>query len=65
MHQINHIKRICAVVCADGECGAHVVGGEQVEGEIETIEQLMANTGQADWRAYFRREVDPRAGLED
>lgn len=36
-----------------------------VEEEIATVERLMASTGKADWRAHFRREIDPRRGLDD
>ena len=36
---------------------------EFIAGEIATIEQLLETTGKADWRTYFRREVDPDAGL--
>lgn len=38
---------------------------EYVEAEIAAVEALMASEGKADWRVHFRREVDPKAGLED
>ncbi|EAQ28597.1 hypothetical protein NAP1_13398 [Erythrobacter sp. NAP1] len=36
---------------------------EFIAAEIPTIRALIEQTGKADWRAYFRREVDPDAGL--
>lgn len=35
---------------------------EFVEGEIAQIEELIAREGKADWRAHFRREIDPEMG---
>jgi hypothetical protein len=37
---------------------------EFVEAEIPTIEALMEEHGKADWRAHFRREIDPDKGIE-
>lgn len=34
-----------------------------VEAELPVIAQLIEVEGKADWATYFRREVDPRAGL--
>lgn len=36
-----------------------------VEDEIARVEQLIAAEGKADWRKYFRREIDPMQGIED
>lgn len=36
-----------------------------VEAELTQVEVLMESEGKADWRAYFRREIDPRKGLDD
>ncbi|MHA7820699.1 MAG: M48 family metalloprotease [Erythrobacter sp.] len=36
-----------------------------VESEIAAVEALMASHGKADWSTEFRREIDPREGLDD
>lgn len=38
---------------------------EAVNAEVAQINALIAEHGSADWRAHFRREIDPRQGLGD
>lgn len=38
---------------------------EFIAAEIPKIEALLERGGAADWSAHFRREVDPRQGLDD
>lgn len=36
---------------------------EFIAAELPQISSLMKNTGKADWRVHFRREIDPNKGL--
>ena len=36
---------------------------EAIALEVAQVKALMAREGKADWRAHFRREIDPRGGL--
>lgn len=36
---------------------------EAISAEVAQVKALMASEGKADWRAHFRREIDPQGGV--